>query len=73
MVKKAETYESMMKDLEKILGDMEKPETTLQDNLKNYENGVMLCNKMNKILNEAENKIKLITENGEVDFNQEEE
>lgn len=73
MVKKAETYETMMKDLEKILGDMEKPETTLQDNLKNYENGVLLCNKMNKILNEAENKIKLITENGEVDFDQKEE
>lgn len=73
MVKKAETYESMMKDLEKILGDMEKPETTLQDNLKNYEDGVLLCNKMNKILNEAENKIKLITENGEVDFDQKEE
>lgn len=73
MVKKAESYENMMKSLEKILSDMEKPEATLESNMKNYEDGVILCNKMYKILSEAENKIKMITENGEVNFNQEKE
>lgn len=73
MVKKIETYENMVKSLEETIEKMENPEATLLENMKNYENGVILCNKLYKILNEAENKIKLITEDGEINFNSEEE
>ncbi|APM38611.1 exodeoxyribonuclease VII small subunit [Clostridium kluyveri] len=68
MPRKTETYESIMLKLENIVASMDSSELSLENSLKNYEEGVKLCNKLYKILNEAEEKIKVLTEEGERDF-----
>lgn len=74
MVKKAETFEQMFERLEKISKDMEDNELSLDENMKNYEEGIKLCNKLYKILNEAEGKVKIISEKGsDEDFMQRED
>lgn len=69
MVKKNDSYESQLERLEKIVDKMDNGELTLIDAMKDYEEGIMLCNKLYKTLNEAEGKIKVISENNEVEFN----
>lgn len=68
MVKKSDSYENMMVKLESIVDTMDSRELSLEENIKNYEEGIKLCNKLYKILNEAEGRIKILTENGEKDF-----
>ncbi|MCY6483761.1 exodeoxyribonuclease VII small subunit [Clostridium aestuarii] len=68
MAKRKESYESTIKKLEKIIGEMENEELSLEGSLKNYEDGVKLCNKLYKMLNDSETKIKILTEQGEKDF-----
>ncbi|WP_368487827.1 exodeoxyribonuclease VII small subunit [Clostridium sp. BJN0013] len=69
MPRKAETYESIMLKLENIVASMDSSELSLESSIKSYEEGVKLCNKLYKILNDAEEKIKVLTEEGEKDFN----
>lgn len=69
MPRKAESYENMMKDLETIVAKMEKGEFSLEESMSQYEKGVALSNKLFKILNEAEGKIKILNDNKEEDFN----
>lgn len=71
MPRKNESYESMMEKLEDIVNIMDGKELSLEESLKKYEEGVKLCNKLYKVLNEAEGKIKLLTEDGEKDFEEE--
>lgn len=71
MPRKNESYESMMEKLEDIVNVMDSKELSLEESLKKYEEGVKLCNKLYKVLNEAEGKIKLLTEDGEKDFEEE--
>ncbi|WP_234120109.1 exodeoxyribonuclease VII small subunit [Clostridium hydrogenum] len=68
MASKKDSYEGMMEKLEKILADMEDGNLSLEKTLKHYEEGMELYNKLYKTLNEAEGKIKVLTENGEKDF-----
>lgn len=68
MPKKAESYEKMMKDLESIVTKMENGEFSLEESMSQYEKGIQLSNKLFKILNEAEGKIKVLTDNKEEDF-----
>ena len=68
MPRKSESYESMMEKLEEIVNVMDIKELSLEESMKKYEEGIKLCNKLYKTLNEAEGKIKLLTENGEKDF-----
>ncbi|HEY5575364.1 MAG TPA: exodeoxyribonuclease VII small subunit [Clostridiaceae bacterium] len=68
MVKKAETYETQLEMLEKIVEKMDSGEVSLADSMKDYEEGVKLCNKLYKTLNEAEGKIKIISGNSEEEF-----
>lgn len=69
MAKKVESYEEQFERLEKIVERMDNGELSLMDSMKDYEEGVKLCNKLFKTLNEAEGKIKVISENQEeVDF-----
>ncbi|GAA0723742.1 exodeoxyribonuclease VII small subunit [Clostridium malenominatum] len=72
MAKKIESYENILKKLETIVETMDKEELALEASMKNYEEGIALCNKLYKILNEAEGKIKILTENIERDFQVEE-
>lgn len=68
MTKKNDTYETMLTRLEEIVAFMDSNEVSLNDSIKKYEEGVTLCNKLYKLLNEAEGKIKLLHENGESNF-----
>lgn len=68
MAKKVESYEEMMKRLESIVNNMESSELTLSESMKNYEEGIKLCNLLYRTLNEAEGKIKILTEQGEKNF-----
>lgn len=68
MVKKKESYEILMSRLENILREMESEGLDLEKSMKSYEEGIGICNKMLKILNDAEAKVKILTETGEKDF-----
>lgn len=68
MASRNESYESMVKKLEDIIYSMENKELTLQETMKSYEQGVKLCNKLYKYLNEAEGKIKILSNGQEQDF-----
>lgn len=68
MGRKKETYEGLMERVEDIINQMESDEISLENSMKNYEEGIKICNKMYKILNQAESKIKILTEHGEQDF-----
>lgn len=54
--------------LQDIIEEMESEEVSLEGSMKNYEEGIKLCNKMYKILNEAEAKIKVLDGNEEKEF-----
>ncbi|MBU3180157.1 exodeoxyribonuclease VII small subunit [Clostridium psychrophilum] len=68
MAKKKETYENMMGRLEEIVELMDGNEVTLEQTMTNYEEGIKICNNLYKILNVAEGKIKILTDEGEKDF-----
>lgn len=68
MVSKNESYEAMLGKLDKIVASMEKEELTLEGTMKNYEEGIKLCNKLYKYLNDAEGKIKILSGGEEKDF-----
>ncbi|KZL94223.1 exodeoxyribonuclease VII small subunit [Clostridium magnum] len=71
MPRKSESYENMMEKLEEIVNIMDNRELSLEESMKKYEEGIKLCNKLYKTLNEAEGKIKLLTDDGEKDFHAE--
>lgn len=68
MAARNESFESMLKKLEDIIYSMENKELTLQETMKNYEQGVKLCNKLYKYLNQAEGKVKILSNGEEEDF-----
>lgn len=68
MAKKIVNYEEMLDKLKIILEHMDTKEMTLTETMKNYEEGIKICNELYKILNEAECKINIVTENGEIKF-----
>lgn len=73
MARKSETYESMLKRLEEIVKASDNGELSLEEAMKIYEEGIKLCNKLYKSLNEAESKIKVLIDGEEKDFLSEEE
>lgn len=68
MAKKKETYENKITKLEEILLDMENSEVTLDEAIKKYEEGMKLYSELYKSIQEAEGKIKVLSEDGEKDF-----
>lgn len=68
MPKKSENYESIMLRLEEIVQLMDSSELSLEESMKNYEEGIKLCNKLYKTLKEAEGKINVLTDLGEKEF-----
>ena len=69
------SFEKAMEKLEEIVNNLETGNLTLEDALKAYQEGVMLSQYCNKILEEAEGKITMIMKEDnsykEIDFPQE--
>lgn len=68
MGRKKESFENMLEKLEIIVESMDNGEITLEDSMKSYEEGIKLCNKLYKVLSDAEGKIKVLEDNKEEDF-----
>ena len=59
MPKKEESFETMLNKLEKIVADMDSKDLSLELAMKNYEEGIKICNKLYNMLNKSEGKIKI--------------
>lgn len=68
MPRKKETYESLMDRLHEVVSGMESEEIALDDSMKSYEEGIKICNKLYKMLNTAEEKVKILNGNEEKEF-----
>ena len=58
--------ESTLKQLEKIVTQMEDEKLNLEDSLKSYEKGVSLVKEAQESLNKIEKKIQILSENNEL-------
>ncbi|MFA6939499.1 MAG: exodeoxyribonuclease VII small subunit [Clostridiaceae bacterium] len=65
MVKKAESYDEMLKKLEEIVQKIDDSNVPLEEAMKKFEQGVVLCNNMYKKLSDAEEKVKILIDNKE--------
>ncbi|ERK30753.1 exodeoxyribonuclease VII small subunit [Clostridium intestinale] len=68
MVKKNETYENMLEKLKDIVDKLESNELNIDDSMKMYEEGTKLVNRLYKTLDTLEGKIKVISEEGELEI-----
>ncbi len=59
---KTSDFETSLNKLEQILESLETGSLSLEDSLKTYEEGVALTNQCQKILSEAEQKVKTLSE-----------
>jgi len=66
------TFEESLKELEATVKKLEAADTPLEEAMALFEKGVALTKECRKKLDEAELKVKLITEVGEKDFVKEE-
>ena len=73
---KQESFETKIKQLEDIVSELEKGDSSLEDSLKKFEEGMKISKYCNKLLQDAEKKITIILENNgelnEEDFDTEE-
>ena len=61
------TFEESLKRLEEIVHALESGDTPLEESIKLFEEGVKLSGYCNKLLESAEQKVRLLTkENGEI-------
>lgn len=56
-------FEQSVTELEAIVKQLEKGEISLEESLKQFEKGVSLARRCQEILNQAEQKIQLLTNN----------
>ena len=61
--------EQQLKNLENLVEGMEKGTLSLEDSMRNYEAGLKIIQQCQKELNQAEQKIKILQQNQEVEFN----
>ncbi|MFA5576991.1 MAG: exodeoxyribonuclease VII small subunit [Tissierellaceae bacterium] len=62
------TYEEAIIELEKILDELEKGESSLDQSLKMFKKGIDLYNYCNKLISEAEGEIKILLEDDNGDM-----
>ncbi|MBR5536223.1 MAG: exodeoxyribonuclease VII small subunit [Clostridia bacterium] len=62
------TFEEALKELEETVTRLEGGETTLEEALALFEKGVTLTKNCRKMLDEAQLKVKKVTEEGCEDF-----
>ena len=63
--KKTDSFESSLKDLEKIVGELERGESPLETQLKSFEKGIALSRDCLKQLEEVEKRVELLTRDSE--------
>jgi exodeoxyribonuclease VII small subunit len=68
MVKKAEGFETLLKETEALVEELESGELSLDESLKKYETGVKNIRACAKLLTQAEEKVKLLVEEAEGSF-----
>ena len=67
MDKKEENFETLMEKLEEITNKLEKAQLSLDDSVKLFEEGILISQKCNSKLEDAEKRITiLINENNEI-------
>ncbi len=69
---KNKTFEESIEELETIVKTLENGECSLEDAVKLFEKGVKISNDCHKVLDSAEQKIKILTESGSLDATEEE-
>ena len=67
------TYEAGIKELEQIVEQLEKGEMPLEESFKAFEKGVKLSEKLRKILDDGDARIRELTATGEKAFDAGEE
>ncbi len=65
---KTPAFEDAMKELEGLVDSMEKDTLTLEESLQKFEQGVKLTRICQQALNRAEQEVKVLTADGEMDF-----
>ena len=58
-------FEKSLAELEQLVETMEKGDLTLEESLKQFERGVALTRACQKALSEAEQKVRILTQNSE--------
>ncbi len=66
MAKKADNFENNLTELEKIVEKLETGNASLDECIKLYEQGVELSSKCVKFLEDAEQKIKILSETNDI-------
>ena len=59
------SFEKEVRQLEKLLDDMENEELSLEESIQKFEQGVRLVKKCQRALDRAEQKIKVLMKNGD--------
>lgn len=68
------TFEEAIKKLEATIEKMEQEELTLEESLNNFQEGMKLTRHCKNILNQAEQKVEMLLEDGTtVEYSKEEE
>jgi exodeoxyribonuclease VII small subunit len=65
---KKQDFESAMSELEALVSRMESGDLTLEESLSEFEKGVQLTRICQQTLEKAEQKVKILTSQGEQDF-----
>lgn len=60
MAEKKQTFETSLKELEKIVRRLEEGDSSLEDSLKLFEDGVKLSRECQERLNQAERRIEVL-------------
>lgn len=68
MAKKKESYNNLVCKLEELINKLETEDLDLEESMKNYEEGVLLINKIYKMLKEYQGKVEIINSNIEKEF-----
>ena len=70
-MKKKMTFEDGMQELEALVQSLESGQLTLEESFKAYEKAIALRDALNKLLDESDQRIRVLTETGERELDQE--
>ena len=65
------TYEDGVRELEQLVASMENGEMSLEESFKAFERGIKLSERLMKILNDGDARIRELTKTGEMPFKEE--